>query len=68
MFFPGMKSSDPRQLPLNICNCWCTNWAEIYIRAPSGNLSWMMRIENEAGLQNLSDSQVRCVNYLSYDD
>ncbi|XP_060567265.1 tuberin-like isoform X2 [Ruditapes philippinarum] len=60
----GMKSSDPRHLPLNICNCWCTNWAEIYIRAPSGNLSWMMRIENEAGLLNLSDSQVSDITML----
>ncbi|XP_053386314.1 tuberin-like isoform X2 [Mercenaria mercenaria] len=60
----GMKGSDPLHLPINICNCWCTNWAEIYIRAPSGNLSWMMRIENEAGLQNLSDSQVPDITML----
>ena len=54
--FAGMKSSN--QFKINICNCWCTNWAELYIRAPSGNLSWMMRIENEAGLYSMQETQV----------
>jgi len=54
----GMKSVSPHQLPVSVCNCWCTNWAEIYIRAPSGNMSWMMRVENEYGLYATPDSQV----------
>lgn len=28
------------------CNCWCSGWAEIYIRRPTGDVSWIMRIEN----------------------
>lgn len=29
------------------CSCWCTQWAEVHIRRPTGNIAWMMRIENE---------------------
>ena len=32
------------------CNCWCTLWAEVHIRRPTGNVSWMMRIQNEQDL------------------
>ncbi|XP_072397243.1 tuberin [Diabrotica undecimpunctata] len=28
------------------CNCWCSGWAEIYIRRPTGDNSWVMRIQN----------------------
>lgn len=31
----------------HICNCWCTQWAEVHIRRSTGNFSWMMRIQNE---------------------
>jgi hypothetical protein len=40
-----------------MCNCWCIGWAEVYIRAPSGNFSWMMRIENEASLYGVQDTK-----------
>ncbi|WAQ96556.1 TSC2-like protein [Mya arenaria] len=61
----GMKNvSSHQQFPINVCNCWCTNWAEIYVRAPSGNLSWMMRIENESGMYNTADSQVPDITML----
>lgn len=30
-----------------LCACWCMGWAEIHIRQPTGNMSWMMRIQNE---------------------
>ncbi|XP_041363648.1 tuberin-like isoform X2 [Gigantopelta aegis] len=43
------QSQDKRVFCTNQCNCWCTSWAEIHIRGPSGNISWMMRIENEVG-------------------
>ncbi|XP_046568318.1 tuberin-like [Haliotis rubra] len=36
--------SAPSLLP---CTCWCIGWAEVNIRGPSGNVSWVMRIENE---------------------
>lgn len=29
------------------CACSCTGWAEIYIRRPTGNMSWIMRIQNQ---------------------
>lgn len=28
------------------CHCICQGWAEINIRRPTGNISWVMRIEN----------------------
>ncbi|CAB4056451.1 TSC2 [Lepeophtheirus salmonis] len=28
------------------CSCWCSGWAEIYIRRPSGDVSWMCRVQN----------------------
>ncbi|KAK3091724.1 hypothetical protein FSP39_022166 [Pinctada imbricata] len=62
----GLKqqSSDGRMFQNHMCNCWCTGWAEVYIRAPSGNTSWMMRIENEAALTSLMDSQVPDITLL----
>ncbi|XP_071106055.1 tuberin-like isoform X2 [Haliotis cracherodii] len=38
------KPFSPSLLP---CTCWCIGWAEVNIRGPSGNVSWVMRIENE---------------------
>ncbi|KAJ8913200.1 hypothetical protein NQ315_016142 [Exocentrus adspersus] len=29
------------------CACWCQGWAEIYIRRPTGDMSWVMRIQNQ---------------------
>ncbi|KAK6169153.1 hypothetical protein SNE40_020258 [Patella caerulea] len=53
----GNKGPMPekRAFSMNQCNCWCTGWAEILIRAPSGNMSWMMRIENETSLFSQPD-------------
>ncbi|XP_033750286.1 tuberin-like isoform X2 [Pecten maximus] len=58
------QSSDGRVLNNLICNCWCTGWAEIMIRAPSGNLSWMMRIENETSLTSLQESPMTDITML----
>ncbi|XP_045114580.1 tuberin-like isoform X4 [Portunus trituberculatus] len=33
-----------------LCACWCMGWAEIHVRQPTGNMSWMMRIQNEQQL------------------
>ena len=30
------------------CQCVCQGWAEIFIRRPSGNISWIMRIQNRS--------------------
>ncbi|XP_067006155.2 tuberin isoform X2 [Anabrus simplex] len=36
----------------NYCACWCQGWAEIYVRRPTGDMSWVMRIQNHNNLQN----------------
>ncbi|XP_070184862.1 tuberin-like isoform X2 [Littorina saxatilis] len=28
------------------CPCWCSGWAEVLIRGPSGDVAWIMRTEN----------------------
>ncbi|XP_076345380.1 TSC complex subunit tuberin isoform X3 [Tachypleus tridentatus] len=40
----GQKSSETGSS--HLCSCWCQGWAEVHIRRPSGNISWMMRIQN----------------------
>ena len=32
----------------DLCSCWCSGWAEIHIRRPSGDVSWMCRIQNSS--------------------
>lgn len=32
------------------CSCYCSDWAEIIIRRPTGMLSWMMKFQNQVGL------------------
>lgn len=31
------------------CSCYCSDWAEISIRRPTGMLSWMMKFQNQVG-------------------
>lgn len=28
------------------CPCWCSGWCEVFIRAPSGDVSWVCRMQN----------------------
>ena len=28
------------------CQCSCVGWAEVYIRRPTGNISWIMEVDN----------------------
>ncbi|XP_075230715.1 TSC complex subunit tuberin isoform X2 [Lycorma delicatula] len=30
-----------------LCACWCQGWAEIYVRRPTGDMSWVMRLQNQ---------------------
>lgn len=30
-----------------VCSCWCQGWAEILVRRPTGNTSWVIRIQNQ---------------------
>ncbi|XP_078611279.1 tuberin-like isoform X3 [Branchiostoma floridae x Branchiostoma japonicum] len=43
---PKAKNSPTKLVSRYECNCWCQGWAEILIRRPTGNTSWMMRIQN----------------------
>ncbi|KAG0439749.1 hypothetical protein HPB47_016542 [Ixodes persulcatus] len=31
----------------HVCSCWCCGWAEVYVRRPTGNTSWVMRLQND---------------------
>lgn len=46
----GLESAAP--MPDALCNCSCEGWAEIMIRRPTGNTSWMMKIENMVGTES----------------
>lgn len=37
-----------------VCICSCSGWAEIVIRRPTGNMSWIMKIQNHIALESLS--------------
>lgn len=39
------------------CQCVCQGWAEIFIRRPSGNISWIMRLQNRESSMHL-DSDI----------
>ncbi|XP_026278513.1 tuberin isoform X1 [Frankliniella occidentalis] len=39
----------------SLCCCWCNGWAEIYVRRPTGDMSWVMRIQNQNSVLDLSD-------------
>ena len=41
---PSLEEAGP---PTTLCSCWCRGWAEIKIRRPTGNVSWLMRIQNK---------------------
>ncbi|XP_074649402.1 tuberin-like [Tubulanus polymorphus] len=43
---PKATDSMPGETP-HLCSCWCQGWAEVYIRRPTGNVSWMMRVQND---------------------
>ncbi|CAL7948460.1 unnamed protein product [Xylocopa violacea] len=38
-----------------LCACWCQGWAEIYVRRPTGDISWIMRIQNSMQFETNMD-------------
>ena len=30
----------------HLCTCWCVGYSEVYVRQPTGNMVWMMRLQN----------------------
>jgi tuberous sclerosis protein 2 len=49
-----MISTDKQEEHLP-CACWCQGWAEIYVRRPTGDMSWIMRIQNSMNLDTNYD-------------
>ena len=51
----GLKANpaDRSVFSPHVCNCWCTQWAEFHIRRPTGNFSWIMRLQNEQDLMSM---------------
>lgn len=47
------------------CACWCQGWAEIYVRRPTGDMSWVMRIQNQLStMQSLHEFPLNEVSTL----
>ena len=42
------KQKDQDKKKPDLCSCWCTGWAEVHVRRPSGDVSWMFRVQNPA--------------------
>ncbi|KAM0730676.1 Tuberin [Formica fusca] len=38
-----------------LCACWCQGWAEIYVRRPTGDMSWITRIQNSTQFETPMD-------------
>ncbi|XP_008551643.1 tuberin [Microplitis demolitor] len=37
------------------CACWCQGWAEILVRRPTGDMSWIMRVQNSVQCDAMND-------------
>ncbi|XP_012271509.1 tuberin isoform X2 [Orussus abietinus] len=46
------------------CACWCQGWAEIYVRRPTGDMSWIMRIQNSMQFETPQDFPVHDITAL----
>lgn len=55
----------PEKVALSHCQCACEGWAEVYIRRPTSNFSWMMKIDNS--LERESLSQLADLSALAFD-
>lgn len=44
-----------RERSKQTCACSCVGWAEITIRRPTGNMSWIMRNQNQVSLENMAN-------------
>ncbi|GBP30758.1 Tuberin [Eumeta japonica] len=43
------------------CPCWCSNWAEVHVRSPTGDVSWVMRMQNQMNFDGLLESPLHDV-------
>ncbi|KAI8435494.1 hypothetical protein MSG28_003791 [Choristoneura fumiferana] len=43
------------------CPCWCADWAEVHVRSPSGDVAWLMRVQNQMSWESQSESSLQDV-------
>ena len=41
-----LESREKSEKKQELCSCWCNGWAEIHVQRPSGEVSWITRIQN----------------------
>ena len=44
---PSILLAPPHTDDSTLCSCWCRGWAEIKVRRPTGNVAWLMRLQNK---------------------
>ncbi|XP_072932345.1 tuberin [Epargyreus clarus] len=37
------------------CPCWCARWAELHVRSPTGDVSWLMRLQNQVSWSQVQE-------------
>ncbi|XP_034830671.1 tuberin isoform X1 [Maniola hyperantus] len=37
------------------CPCWCARWAELHVRSPTGDVSWLLRMQNHMSSSQLQE-------------
>ncbi|CAG5031361.1 unnamed protein product [Parnassius apollo] len=37
------------------CPCWCGAWAELHVRSPTGDVSWLLRLQNQMSWSQLQE-------------
>ncbi|CAH0719708.1 unnamed protein product, partial [Brenthis ino] len=37
------------------CPCWCARWAELHVRSPTGDVSWLLRLQNRISSSQLQE-------------
>ncbi|XP_047024239.1 tuberin isoform X4 [Helicoverpa zea] len=42
-----------------LCPCWCANWAEVHVRSPTGDVCWVMRMQNQMNWDYLLESPLQ---------
>lgn len=46
-YLSSLHSSIADNVPVTLCSCWCRGWAEVKVRRPTGNVAWLMRVQNK---------------------
>ncbi|KAJ0176953.1 hypothetical protein K1T71_006962 [Dendrolimus kikuchii] len=41
------------------CPCWCAHWAEVHVRSPTGDVAWIMRMQNQMNWDYLLESPLQ---------